>query len=253
VPANLALVKVFEFEPSGVIFSKPIKVTFEYDPNSNLLSGADPANLSAIYYDENTTEWADCDYTVDTESETVTANLSHFSVYALVLMNGAGSSVSGPVAISWNLVGIIVGGELLLGGLAAYFFMRRRRTFVPVVETVGPANLPEVTVQAPIQRLDLPAPERVNVQDEGSKVNWDTILHENKQRGEPFKTDLEIIGGKVMIPRDGKSSDIELVNMPDTRIIISLEYDPELHPRGLAKIVVLGSTKEYEKSKEIGK
>ena len=64
---------------------------------------------------------------------------------------------------------------------------------------------------------------------------------------------MEIIGGKIIIPRDGKSADIELVNSPDSRIMISLEYDPEMHPHGLAKIMVLGAGSGIEKSKEIEK
>ena len=84
-------------------------------------------------------------------------------------------------------------------------------------------------------------------------MNWDDILPRITNEGEPFKTHLEIKGGKIIIPREGKSADIEISNNPETRIMISLEYDPETHPRGLAKIIVLGPTSEYEKSKEIGK
>ena len=89
--------------------------------------------------------------------------------------------------------------------------------------------------------------------EKATRFDWDDILPEAIKKGEPFKTHLEITGGKIVIPRDGKSADIELINNPDSLILITLEYDPELHPRGLAKIMVLGHASEYEKSKEIEK
>jgi len=54
------------------------------------------------------------------------------------------------------------------------------------------------------------------------------------KKANPFKTHLEIVGGKIIIP-SGDSVGIELVNNPDSRILVSLEYDPELYPEAWLK------------------
>jgi hypothetical protein len=101
-----------------------------------------------------------------------------------------------------------------------------------------------------INAHNLPAGAETNNVKESTPISWDDIIPRTVKKGEPFKTHLEIVGGKIIIP-NGDSVGIELVNNPDSRILVSLEYDPELYPRGLAKIMVLGTvgSEEYEKSK----
>jgi hypothetical protein len=81
----------------------------------------------------------------------------------------------------------------------------------------------------------------------------DDVLQKSRKGPEVFQTHLTVVGGKVIIPRDGKWTDIELVSMADSRLLITLKYDPELYPQGSVKIVILGSSLEYEELKEVGK
>ena len=45
-------------------------------------------------------------------------------------------------------------------------------------------------------------------------------------------------------------TDIEIINNGDSRVIISLDYDPVLHPRGVAKIITLGSASKNNEINE---
>jgi len=83
-----------------------------------------------------------------------------------------------------------------------------------------------------------------------TKVNWDDILPRKGEKAESFKTRLEIVGGKIVISGNGNSSDIEIINEGNSRVIISLDYDPVSHPRGIARIMTLGSAPGNKEIKE---
>jgi len=74
----------YSFTPEGATFSPPIKITFRYD-GFTLPANADPENLKIVWWDSVNKKWAELECTVDTEAETVTAFISHFSLYALSL------------------------------------------------------------------------------------------------------------------------------------------------------------------------
>jgi len=66
--------------PSGATFTPPITLTFTLPEDAwNALDG----DFSVQFYDEETGAWVDVPVTVDTASHTVTAEVSHFSVFAL--------------------------------------------------------------------------------------------------------------------------------------------------------------------------
>ena len=243
--AGESIISAVQFGPSGTVFSTPMVVVFGYD-RSQLPKNAKAGSLALQWYDTETSKWENCDYTVNTQNNQITANISHFSLYAITVANGTGLTGMGLSPI-W----IIVIAELLLGLLAIYYFVRRGK---PVVPERGQAAQ---SIKSSEVELREPQAARGKESYEGREpsrvVNWDDILTKQTKKGEPFETHLEITGGKIVIPRDGKSTDIEITNNPETRIVITLEYDPELHPRGLAKIMVLGPASEYEKLKEIGK
>jgi hypothetical protein len=77
---------------------------------------------------------------------------------------------------------------------------------------------------------------------------WDEILKDSKTLR--FQTRMEMIGGKLVLPRDDKSPEIELVNTGDNHMLIIMEYDPEIIPKGSTRIILRGSTDEYEESRE---
>ena len=236
-PTGQKIVSAVDFEPSGTTFSSPIIVVFGYDPTMV------PRNISAKglalqYFDNATNKWVKADCTVDTQNHQITANLSHFSLYAVMASTNAGFT-----GVGWNLAGIIIILEMLLGGLAIYYFLRRKQPLTP-------ATVQATQLVMEVGTAGVPAASKI-IDAKESPLIWDDILPRNVKKGEPFKTHLEIIGGKIIIPTGTDSVGIELVNNPDSRILVSLEYDPELHPRGLAKIMVLGAigSAEYQKSK----
>jgi hypothetical protein len=243
-PSNTNIISVLEFGPSGTVFSSPITVVLEYD-QSQVPQNVKADALTLKYFDTQTGKWENCDYTVDTQNHQITTNISHFSLYAVMLIKSTGLTILG-----WNSSGIIIISELILGALVIYYFLKQKRSSAPAaVGAVQPVNVAAEEIR---QAQEVGLGGEYNSK-ESKQVNWDDILPRLAKKGEPFKTHLEIRGGKIVIPRDGKSADIEITNNEDTRIIISLEYDQESHPYGLAKIIMLGSSSEYEKSKEIKK
>ena len=236
-PTGQTIVSALEFGPTGATFSYPMSVVFAYDPTQvphNIAATA----LSLEYYNTQTNTWTKTDYTVDIENHQITANLSHFSLYAVMI-----SSNTGIMGIGWSMTGTIIILELLLGGLVIYYFMRRKRpSDAKEAQSVQSRFTPDAEVTNTTHIIDA---------NRTPTISWDELLPRNIKKGEPFKTNLEIIGGKIVIPTGPDSVGIELVNNPDSRILVSLEYDPELQPHGLAKIMVLGSigSAEYQKSK----
>ena len=241
-PAGQNIVSALEFGPTGATFSFPMNVIYGYD-QTQVPQNIKASGLTLLYFDSQTNKWVKADYTVDILNHQITANISHFSLYAVM-----SSGSPGFMGVGWSLAGTIIILELLIGGLVMYYFVRRRRP-----PALAPAAVQgQIQVQQPVMEVKasgLPASPIINAKE--TSVTWDDILPRSVKKGEPFKTHLEIIGGKIIIPTSNDSVGIELVNNPDSRILVSLEYDPELHPHGMAKIMVLGSigSAEYEKSK----
>jgi hypothetical protein len=205
-----------------------------------------PSSIALEWYDTETSKWENCDYSVDIQNHQVTADISHFSLYAVMVTEGSGFA-----GLGWSWAGVIIIGEVILGFLVIYYFLRRRRSVVP--ESAGATQSSKFSdVEGPESKVFSSRGEHEG-KEPARVVNWDDILTTPPKKGEPFETHLEITGGKIVIPRDGKSPDIEITNNPDIRIVITLRCDQELLPGGLAKIMVLGPASEYEKLKEIGK
>ena len=73
----------YSFKPSGSTFSPPIMLTLKYDPDA-LPEGVAEEDLVLAYYDEQAGEWVELECTVDTENNTITASISHFTTFALM-------------------------------------------------------------------------------------------------------------------------------------------------------------------------
>jgi len=80
-PDDTTLITAYAFGPSGANFSAVITCVFKFN-QSDLPSGVSSGNLGVYYY--NGTKWNTIDSQVDTGAGTVTAKISHFSVYALM-------------------------------------------------------------------------------------------------------------------------------------------------------------------------
>ena len=252
-PAGFNVISAVEFGPGGATFDKPVTITYQYD-TSVLPKGFKAQNLVFKYYDTSTSEWYPCDFNVDAQNNSITARISHFSSYAIlypVIAAGLGPS----------LIAVILGLYVLLGGVAIYLLISRRRSQVPVLQSPAAVSSPNLSYGAqPESRFNETVRSADGLREHSSvredrrpTILWDEIIAGSRREDGCFKTTIEVQGGKIIIPRDGKSADIELINNPETRIMISMEYDPVLHPQGTAKVIILGSAIEYDKTKEIRK
>jgi len=88
----------YDFGPDGATFDPPMALTWQYDPD-DLPEGVSEETLTLAYYDVGTGEWVELECVVDTETNTVTASISHFTVFALVGRVAVAPPVApGPVA-----------------------------------------------------------------------------------------------------------------------------------------------------------
>jgi hypothetical protein len=74
---------VYDFGPEGATFDPPITITFAYDPDEV----PEGAELLVVVWDEDADEWVEVeaeDYTVSTETNTITLLVSGFSKYAII-------------------------------------------------------------------------------------------------------------------------------------------------------------------------
>jgi len=71
------------FRPDGATFDPPIIFTWSYDPEA-LPEGVAEEDLVIAYYDEDAGEWVELECVVDTENNTITASVSHFTTFAII-------------------------------------------------------------------------------------------------------------------------------------------------------------------------
>jgi transcriptional regulator with XRE-family HTH domain len=75
---------VYDLGPAGATFAPPITLTFTYNPAS-LAEGVAEADLTVAYYDSSLPDWVTLEnVTVDTVNHTVSADISHFTAFAVV-------------------------------------------------------------------------------------------------------------------------------------------------------------------------
>lgn len=84
-PSDTSIIGLtYNFEPSGATFDPPITLTFTYDPGQ-LPEGVNEGDLVVAFYDEATGEWINLVCVVDTETNTITALVSHFTAFAILV------------------------------------------------------------------------------------------------------------------------------------------------------------------------
>jgi hypothetical protein len=81
IPANVKLVNAYDFGPDNTSFDPAINLTFKYDLAA-LPSGVTESNLYIGFW--NGSSWTDLPYKVNTEAKTVTAEVRHFTIMALL-------------------------------------------------------------------------------------------------------------------------------------------------------------------------
>ena len=73
----------YDLGPDGATFDPPITIEYTYDPDE-VPEGVAEEDLVIAFYDEDAGEWVECECTVDTETHTITASVSHFTIFAII-------------------------------------------------------------------------------------------------------------------------------------------------------------------------
>ena len=92
----------YDLEPDGATFDPPITITFTYNPNW-IPSGLGPENLDLRYYDEDTKTWIPLDpkdITIDPNTNTISAQISHFTYYSVMVHTAPAEFTVSDLAIS---------------------------------------------------------------------------------------------------------------------------------------------------------
>ena len=142
-PANAYVVGcAYDFGPEGATFDPPITITLNYDPGL-IPEGVAEEDLVIALYDAATGEWTVLPSIVDTENNTITAQVSGFTMFAVYSPAppaptptptptpppATPTPTPTPAEEDGAPVGAIVGGiigGLIILGLIVYFVMRRR-------------------------------------------------------------------------------------------------------------------------------
>jgi len=74
----------YDFGPDGAIFEPPITLTWSYNP-ADIPEGIAEEDLVIAMWDEEAGEWVELeDFVVDTENNTITAAVAHFTTFAII-------------------------------------------------------------------------------------------------------------------------------------------------------------------------
>ena len=73
----------YDFGPDGATFDPPMTLEYTYDPGA-LPEGVAEENLVLAYYDKEAGEWVDLECVIDTENNTITASVPHFTTFAII-------------------------------------------------------------------------------------------------------------------------------------------------------------------------
>jgi hypothetical protein len=73
----------YDFGPDGATFDPAITLTITYDP-SLIPEGVAEENLVIAYYNEDSSQWIELDSVVNSEANTVSAKVSHFTIFAVI-------------------------------------------------------------------------------------------------------------------------------------------------------------------------
>jgi len=74
----------YNIGPAGATFSDDITLTFTYDPD-DLPDGVNEEDLVIAIWDEDAGEWVELPSVVDTVNNTITATVSHFTPFAIIV------------------------------------------------------------------------------------------------------------------------------------------------------------------------
>ncbi len=73
----------YDLRPNGTSFQPYLEISLGYDEN-DLSEGAEESNLYLAYWDESAGRWVSLPSQIDTQANTVTAGVSHFTTFAII-------------------------------------------------------------------------------------------------------------------------------------------------------------------------
>jgi hypothetical protein len=131
----------YDFKPNGARFEPPLTMTIHYD-QSSIPDGVAETDLVIAYFDTKTNNWIELESVVDPTTNTITAKVSHFTLFAVLAPSPAPSPTPTPKPTPiptitppppppaaplnvWVIIGPILG--LLLIALIIVLTIRRRR------------------------------------------------------------------------------------------------------------------------------
>jgi hypothetical protein len=99
-PADSRIIGLaYDFTPDGVTFNPPGTLTFTYDP-ARIPDGATADSLVIALWDEETGKWVNLFSTVDPETNTITAEISGFTVFSVIAYTRPAAFTASDLAIS---------------------------------------------------------------------------------------------------------------------------------------------------------
>lgn len=113
-PSTIPMVTARDFGPDGVVFSQPVTITIHYTDAS--VAGFDEANLEIYYYNEASESWEPLGGVVNTEANTITVTVDHFSLFA-VMEKPAASALSSFTIFATNSVWLRKGSQVNSGNV----------------------------------------------------------------------------------------------------------------------------------------
>ena len=135
------MLAAFEFKPDGATFSQALQATLCFGPDA-IPDGMSAEDIVIGVLDEETGEWSFIGGTVDSGNNTITFDISHFTVYGVLAAPAAPTptpsatatpkpTVTPPPASGGGLgtgalIGIIVAAVILLAIAAGLWIMKRR-------------------------------------------------------------------------------------------------------------------------------
>jgi len=143
---------VYDFGPDGATFEEAITLTFTYDPDS-LPEGVSEEDLVIAYFIDG--EWIELECVVYTETNTITALVSHFTTFALI--GAPPTVVEKPTVVIKKPVVV------------------KKEEVPPVVEEEEPAVVEEEEEPAAVEEEVEPAAEEEEEIPAAAGINWAII------------------------------------------------------------------------------
>jgi hypothetical protein len=153
----------YDYKPNGATFNPPITMTIKYDPGL-LPAGFDASKLVIASYNTATSKWVVYLSIVDKVKHTVTAQISHFTMFAVYAAAPAvtPTPVVTPIptvaptptpteekgGLSGGVIALIVILVVIVIGLAGYWFLKKRKPTAPSTPATGPTAGPKTGPKA---------------------------------------------------------------------------------------------------------